>query len=85
MEVYSGGIRYATSVISFELLAQVEAQRAEGTLHLNTQYRNLLKTAVRDMILSSTQRIKRGETNIKSHMFLSMVMAPGRGGRVRRR
>ena len=68
-------IRYATTVISLELLAQVEAQRLDGTLHRNTQYRELLKQAIREMISLSLERIRQGESNIKSHMFLSMVLA----------
>ncbi|RYP85933.1 hypothetical protein DL769_000870 [Monosporascus sp. CRB-8-3] len=69
------GIRYASSVISLELIAQAEAQRLDGTLNRNSQYRDLLKQAMRDMISLSAERIQRGETNVKNHMFMSMVMA----------
>ncbi|KAK6395029.1 hypothetical protein LTR65_001218 [Meristemomyces frigidus] len=69
------GIRMATAAISLEYLAEVEAQRVDGVLHRQSQYRELLKQAMRDLISLSTTRIRQGETNVKSHMFLSMVMA----------
>jgi len=73
--MFREGIRYATAVISLELIAQVEAQRLDGTLYYSSQYRELLKQAMRDMVTLSTERIRQGETNIKSHMFLSMIIA----------
>ncbi|RYO93406.1 hypothetical protein DL766_000796 [Monosporascus sp. MC13-8B] len=69
------GIRYASSVISLELIAQAEAQRLDGTLNRNSQYRDLLKQTLRDMLSLSAERIRRSETNVKAHMFISMVMA----------
>jgi hypothetical protein len=73
--MFREGIRCAMSVISLELLAQIEAQRLDGTLHNNTQYRELLKQAVKDMISLSAERIRQGEANIKGHMFLNMILA----------
>lgn len=73
--MFREGIRYALSTISAELLTQVEAQRLDGTLHHNSQHRELLKQTVRDLIVLSAERIRQGETNIKSHMFLSMILA----------
>jgi len=73
--LFREGIMLAATAISLELIAQVEAQRLDGTLHCNSQYRELLKQAVKDMISLSLERIRQGETNIKSPMFLSMVLA----------
>jgi hypothetical protein len=69
------GVRCATSAISLELLAHVETQRLNGTLHRTRQYRDFLKQAVRDLISLSEERIRQGETNVKNHMFLSMILA----------
>lgn len=68
------GIRYSSVIISRELLAEAETQRVDGTLQRNSLYRKLLKQAVRDMILLAEERIRRGETNVKNHMFLEMVL-----------
>lgn len=68
-------IRCATSAISIELLTHVETQRPNGTLHQTRQYREFLKQAVRDLISQSDERIRQGETNVKNHMFLSMILA----------
>ena len=73
--LFKEGLRSANTVISLELLAQVETQRLDGTLHRNNQYRELLKQSMENMISLSTERSRQGETNVKSHMFLSMVMA----------
>ncbi|KAF4160621.1 hypothetical protein CNMCM6936_003816 [Aspergillus lentulus] len=73
--LFREGIRCATSAISLELLAHVETQRLNGTLHRTHQYRDFLKQAVRDLIALSEERILLGETNVKNHMFLSMILA----------
>ncbi|OJD34085.1 c6 zinc finger domain-containing protein [Diplodia corticola] len=73
--MFREGFRYACTVISLELIAQAEAQRLDGTLHRNSQYLDLLRKAVKDLMWLSLDRIRQGETNIKSHMFLSMVVA----------
>lgn len=74
--LFREGLWYAQTAITLELLAEVEAQRRDGTLRRKiSPYRDLLKKATRDIIALSVERIRRGETNIKSHMFLSMVLA----------
>lgn len=73
--MFREGIWYAATIVTLELIAQTQAQRLDGTLHRNSQQRDLLKQAVRNLITSSTERIEKGETNIKSHMFLSMILA----------
>ncbi|KAI5861414.1 hypothetical protein GGS23DRAFT_150109 [Durotheca rogersii] len=73
--LFREGIRYALAVISYELIAQTQAQSRDGTLHRDPHYRELLKSSMKDMIALSLERIQEGETNIKSHMFLSMIMA----------
>jgi len=69
------GIRCATTIICLELISQTESHLLEDTLQQNSQRREFLKKAIRDMIVMSTERIRQGETNIKNHMFLSMILA----------
>ncbi|KAF7126148.1 hypothetical protein CNMCM5793_002570 [Aspergillus hiratsukae] len=73
--LFREGIRCATSAISLELLAHVETLRLNGTLHRTRQYADFLKQAVRDLIALSEERIRLGETNVKNHMFPSMILA----------
>ncbi|KAI1090189.1 fungal-specific transcription factor domain-containing protein [Rostrohypoxylon terebratum] len=73
--MFREGIRFSLTVITRELIAQLEAQRTDGTLHRNPQYIHLLKKAVQDMNELSIERIRRGETNVKGPMFLSMILA----------
>jgi hypothetical protein len=73
--LFREGIREAGSVISLELLAQTNAQRLDGTLHHNTKSRDALKEYLKDMMSLSLGRIRQGETNIKSHTLLSMILA----------
>ncbi|KAF5013686.1 hypothetical protein FDECE_322 [Fusarium decemcellulare] len=79
MSINSGlfreGLRYAFTIITFDLIQQTELQRLEGTLRRNLQHREALKKTVRDMMDLSLERIRQGETNIKSHMFLNMILA----------
>lgn len=73
--LFKEGIRYATSMIGLEFIAQTEARRLDGTLHCNTRHRDALKQAMEDTIEIYAERLRRGETNIKGHLFLSMMMA----------
>ncbi|KAM0425708.1 hypothetical protein ACHAPT_008955 [Fusarium lateritium] len=79
MSINSGlfreGLRYAFTTITFELIQQTESQRIDGTLGRSSQHRDSVKQAVREMMDLSLERIRQGETNIKSHMFLNMIMA----------
>ncbi|KAF5657018.1 C6 zinc finger domain-containing protein [Fusarium heterosporum] len=72
--LFREGIRVASIAAGLELLIHVQAQRLDGTLHRTNQYRQFLKQAIKDMILLSEERIRLGETNVKSHMFLSMML-----------
>lgn len=73
--LFRESIRCATSAISLELLRHVENQQFNGTLQRTHQYREFLKRAVLDLISLSEERIKLGETNVKNHMFLCMILA----------
>lgn len=73
--LFREGLRVATMAITLELLVHVQAQRQDGTLQRTSRYRELLKQASRDMMSLSEERIRQGETNVKSHMFLSMILA----------
>ncbi|KAF2268926.1 hypothetical protein CC78DRAFT_454231 [Lojkania enalia] len=73
--MFREGVRCASTVISLELITQVEAQDSDGTLQRNVYYREPLKRALRNIIALAAERIRQGETNIKLHMFLCMVLA----------
>ncbi|KXG51511.1 Transcription factor [Penicillium griseofulvum] len=73
--LFREGFWYATSVIGREILSQVSVQHREGTLYRNAQHRQLLKQTVRDMTSLAVARIHQGDTNVKIHMFLSMILA----------
>ncbi|TFB00258.1 hypothetical protein CCMA1212_007629 [Trichoderma ghanense] len=73
--LFREGIRYAISVISLELLAQVEAYYLDGTLHRNAHYLDPLKNVMEEMKTLSLERVRQGETNVKGHMFLCTIMA----------
>lgn len=73
--LFREGFRCAISALGLELLTHVSAQQQNGTLHRVLQHRELLKGAVRNLIAVSEKRICHGETNVKSHMFLNMILA----------
>jgi hypothetical protein len=73
--LFKDRFRSAITAISLELFAQVEADRLDGTLHRESQPREVLKQAVRDSIALSITRIRYGETNIKLHTYLCMILA----------
>ena len=73
--MFKGTFRHASTFISLGLLTRTVSQNLDGTLHRITQYRDLLKQDMRSMIELSTKRVRQGETNVKSHMFSSMIMA----------
>lgn len=73
--MFREGFRYATTAISLELINHVEAQCLDKTLDRNPHYREILKQAIRKMMSLSVERFRQAETNIKCHMFLSMVLA----------
>lgn len=73
--MFREGQRCALTAVGLELIAHLEAQRLDGTLGRTGAYRGMLKGAVRDLLSLSEERIRLGETNVKSHMFLSMILA----------
>ncbi|KAF4946632.1 hypothetical protein FGADI_11020 [Fusarium gaditjirri] len=75
--LFREGIRVASMAVGLQLLITVQAQHLDGTLHRASQYRQLLKQSMRDMIALSEERIRQGETNVKSHMFFSMILGQG--------
>ncbi|KAM0246009.1 hypothetical protein ACHAP5_004980 [Fusarium lateritium] len=72
--MFREGTRVASIATGLELLIHAQAQYLDGTLHRTSQYRHLLKQSIRDMISLSKERIHQGETNVKTHMFLSMIL-----------
>ncbi|VUC26324.1 unnamed protein product [Clonostachys rosea] len=73
--LFREGFWYATCIIGREILSQVSEQHQEGTLHRNARQRELLKQAVKDMMSLAEARMHQGDTNVKTHMFLSMILA----------
>ena len=73
--LFREGTRLAITVLCLELVAQVQAQHLDGATKYSSRYVELLKQAVRDVMASSLDRIQSGETNVKTHMFLAMVLA----------
>lgn len=73
--MFREAMRYAISILSFELISQAADQCLDGVSHRNFHQMELLKASVRDMKSLSAERIRAGETNIKGHMFLSMITA----------
>lgn len=73
--LFREGLRSANTAVSLGLIIQTKEQEAEGTLHRTQSYRTAVKDSVKDMVALSDRRISSGETNVKSHVFLSMVLA----------
>lgn len=66
------GIMTATGL---ELLVQVEAQHRDGTLSTNPAYVMQLRETLNSMLTLSENRIRQGDVDVKSHMFISMMLA----------
>lgn len=73
--MFREGQRCVLTAVGLELIAHAEAQRLDGTLGRVSAYRDMLKGAVRDLLALAEERIRLGETNVKSHMFLKMILA----------
>ncbi len=63
------------TAITLELLAHTETQRRDGSLRRARQYRDFLVGIVGELLVLAEKRIRNGETNVKSHMFLKIVLA----------
>ncbi|KAF2993569.1 hypothetical protein E8E14_001445 [Neopestalotiopsis sp. 37M] len=73
--MFREGFRCAGSIISYELLAQTEIACRDGPLHRNLHNTDFLRKALEDMMETSAEKIREGETNIKSPMFLGQILA----------
>ncbi|AEO54374.1 hypothetical protein MYCTH_44521 [Thermothelomyces thermophilus ATCC 42464] len=74
--MFREGLRCAAAAVSLELLAHAEAQRRDGSLRRSAHLRGALVRAVAHLLAHAEARVARGaETNVKLHMFLSMVLA----------
>ncbi|KAF6825589.1 hypothetical protein CPLU01_10167 [Colletotrichum plurivorum] len=74
--MFKEGFRYASAAISLEYIAMAEAQSLDGTLRRGGSHcREILRKAMEDMVELSAERARQGETNIKGHMFLTMILA----------
>ncbi|KAF2150937.1 hypothetical protein K461DRAFT_322274 [Myriangium duriaei CBS 260.36] len=68
--------RCAGSIISYELIARTERDlQVRGKLHDNSHNVNILETAMAKVVDFSIERIRQGETHIKSSMFLKQILA----------
>ncbi|ATY63521.1 C6 zinc finger domain [Cordyceps militaris] len=73
--LFREGLRSANTAISLDLIVQTKTQQADGTLHRTRTVRDALKRSVVDMLERCEKRISNGETNVKSYVFLAMVLA----------
>ncbi|KAK8135570.1 hypothetical protein PG984_003510 [Apiospora sp. TS-2023a] len=73
--LFRAGVRGAISALTLDLLTRVQEQRLDATLACHAPHRAPAKRAVRDLIALSEERIRLGETNVKGHMFLCMILA----------
>ncbi|KAK8047920.1 hypothetical protein PG996_015984 [Apiospora saccharicola] len=73
--LFRAGVRGAISALTLDLLTRVQEQRLDGTLACHAPHRAPAKRAVRDLIALSEERVRLGETNVKGHMFLCMILA----------
>ncbi|OAA45359.1 C6 zinc finger domain protein [Cordyceps fumosorosea ARSEF 2679] len=73
--LFREGLRSANTAISLDLIVQTKTQQADGTLHRTRTVREALKRSVVDMLERCERRIANGETNVKSYVFLAMVLA----------
>ncbi|KAK0375939.1 hypothetical protein CLIM01_06677 [Colletotrichum limetticola] len=74
--MFREGYRYALATVSHEYIAQAETQYRDGTLQRNVQQREFLKKTMMELIEIAAERVRYGgETNIKGHMFLKMIVA----------
>ncbi|KAM3510943.1 hypothetical protein MY11210_005409 [Beauveria gryllotalpidicola] len=73
--LFREGLRSANTAISLDLIIQTKTQQADGTLHRTRTVRDALKRSVVDMLERCEKRIGNGETNVKSYVFLAMVLA----------
>lgn len=72
--MFREGILCAATTVAIELIAQVESQRLDGTLMSASLTREPAKRALITAISLATERINEGETNIKTHLLLSMAL-----------
>ncbi|KAM3481160.1 hypothetical protein MY5147_000793 [Beauveria neobassiana] len=72
--LFREGLRSANTAISLDLIIQTKTQQADGTLHRTRTVRDALKRSVVDMLEICERRIGNGETNVKSYVFLAMVL-----------
>ncbi|KAJ3499058.1 hypothetical protein NLG97_g641 [Lecanicillium saksenae] len=73
--LFREGLRSANTALSLDLIIQTKTQQADGTLQRTRSVRDALKQSVVDMLQRCDVRIQNGETNVKSFVFLSMVLA----------
>ncbi|ETS75541.1 hypothetical protein PFICI_12485 [Pestalotiopsis fici W106-1] len=64
--MFREGFRCAGSILSYELLAQTEVACRDGPLHRNLHNTEFLRKALEYMMEFSSEKIREGETNIKS-------------------
>ncbi|KAK8856692.1 C6 zinc finger domain protein [Apiospora arundinis] len=73
--LFRAGVRGAITALTLDLLTRVQEQRLDGTLAQHAAHRAPAKRAIQDLIALSDERIRLGETNVKGHMFLCMILA----------
>ena len=74
--MFREGLRYANTVIGLEIIAEAEAQGQIGGFRAgSTAYIDYLKKLIHIMMDLAAKRVAHGESNVKSHMFMKMILA----------
>jgi hypothetical protein len=72
------GIRCAGTMIGIEFIAEIQSRRRDGTLHRTQGLKDVLRQYLEKLLDVSADRIQQGETNVKMHTFIAMILAYGK-------
>ncbi|KAI1815826.1 hypothetical protein GGS20DRAFT_575910 [Poronia punctata] len=78
--MFREGFRYAAATVTLGLLVEAETCRLDGTYRrrgadASARHLDFLRQVVDRLSTMAWERIRQGETNIKSHMFIAVVLA----------
>ena len=61
------------TIVSLEVITQLEEDRANMVMESNSASREPLRQAVQALVKLAEKRVEMGETNVRGHMFYCMV------------
>ncbi|KIV99661.1 uncharacterized protein PV09_08716 [Verruconis gallopava] len=76
--MFKEGVRCAGTVLSLEFIRKLNALKLDGTLKRCSENLEVLRKYLQTILSLSTERIRQGETNVKMHLFISMILAHAR-------